>query len=97
MVTATLALTVVFLVMLPIRADFVVSVLVMAVAGLASWSVTAPQQHRVVALSPVGAGPLAVSLNAAVLYLAISLSGVIGAAGLGPTLVRLGTLYERTP
>jgi len=81
-VAATLVLTVVFLVMLPFRADFAVAIPVIAVSGLASWSVTAPQQHRVIALSPPSAGALAVSLNAAVLYLAISLSGVIGAAGL---------------
>lgn len=81
-ITATLALTVVFLVMVPIRSVFAAAIPVVALSGIASWSVTAPQQHRVIALSPAGAGPLVLSLNAAVLYLAISLSGVIGAIGL---------------
>lgn len=80
--TATLVLTVVFLGMPPIRGVFAAAVPVVALSGMASWSVTAPQQHRAIALSPAGAGPLAVSLNAAVLYLAISLSSVIGAVGL---------------
>lgn len=81
-ITATLVLAVVFLVMLPSRGVFAAAVPVVALSGIASWSVTAPQQHRAIALSPTGAGPLAVSLNAAVLYLAISLSSVIGAVGL---------------
>jgi DHA1 family inner membrane transport protein len=81
-ITATLALVVVFLVMLPVRGEFAAVVPVVALSGIASWSVTAPQQHRVIALSPAGAGPLAVSLNAAVLYLAISVSAVLGAVGL---------------
>ena len=80
-IAATLALTVVFLIMLPIRGLFAVAVPVVALAGIASWSIITPQQHRVIALSPPGAGPLAVSLNAAVVHLAISLSGVIGAVG----------------
>lgn len=82
-IAATLALTVVFLIMLPIRGLFAVAVPVVALAGIASWSIITPQQHRVIALSPPGAGPLAVSLNAAVVYLAISLAGVIGAVGSG--------------
>ncbi|MER5544810.1 MFS transporter [Streptomyces sp. NPDC001118] len=81
-IAATLALTVIFLAMLPIRSSFAAALPVVALSGIASWSVTAPQQHRVIALSPAGAGPLAVSLNAAVLYLAISISGVLGAMGL---------------
>jgi DHA1 family inner membrane transport protein len=80
-IAATLALTVMFLIMLPTRGSFAVAVLVVALAGIASWSISTPQQHRVIALSPPGAGPLAVSLNSAVVYLAISLSGVIGAVG----------------
>ncbi|GAA4501391.1 MFS transporter [Actinoallomurus oryzae] len=81
-ITATLSLAVVFLVMPLVSGVFAAVVPVVALSGLASWSVTAPQQHRTIALSPAGAGPLAVSLNAAVLYLAISLSGLIGAVGL---------------
>jgi len=78
-IAASLALTAVFLLMLPIRGVFAAAVPVVALCGIASWSVTAPQQHRAITLSPTGAGPLAVSLNAAVLYLAISLSSVVGA------------------
>ncbi|MBV8932739.1 MAG: MFS transporter [Kutzneria sp.] len=81
-VTATLALTVIFLAMVPIRGMFAAAVPVVALSGLASWSVTVPQQHRAIALSPAAAAPLAVSLNAAVLYLGTSLAGVIGAVGL---------------
>jgi DHA1 family inner membrane transport protein len=81
-ISATIALTVVFLAMLPSRNSFAAAIPVVALAGMASWSVTVPQQHRVLALSHAGAGPLAVSLNAAVMYLAISLSSLIGAVGL---------------
>lgn len=42
-----------------------------------------PQQQRILTLPSPAAGPLAISLNAAVLYLAISLSGVIGGVVLG--------------
>jgi MFS family permease len=68
-VTATLVLTAVFLVMPPTRGVLAWVVPVVALAGFCSWSVTTPQQHRAIALSPAGAGPLAVSLNASVLYL----------------------------
>jgi DHA1 family inner membrane transport protein len=81
-ITATVLLAAVFVVMLPVRSMFAVAIPMVALFGITSWSVTAPQQHRVLALSPSGAGPLGISLNAAVLYLAISLSGLIGAAGL---------------
>lgn len=81
-ITATLVLTAVFLLMLPARGNFAAALTVTVLSGIVSWSVTAPQQHRAIALSPAGAGPLAVSLNAAVLYLAVSLSSVIGAAAL---------------
>jgi len=79
---ATVALTVVFLAMAPSRGSLLTAIPLIALAGVASWSVTTPQQHRVIALAPDGAGPLVVSLNAAVMYLAISLSSVIGAIGL---------------
>ena len=81
-VTATLVLTAVFLVMPPTRGVLAWVVPVVALAGFCSWSVTTPQQHRAIALSPAGAGPLAVSLNASVLYLAVSLSSAIGAVAL---------------
>ncbi|WP_371482695.1 MFS transporter [Kitasatospora sp. NBC_00315] len=78
-ITATLGLAAVFLAMVPSRGSFLPAVLMVALAGLGSWSVTAPQQHRIIALAPAGAESLVVSLNAAVMYLAISLSSVLGA------------------
>nr|WSZ97470.1 MFS transporter [Streptomyces sp. NBC_00857] len=81
-ICATLGLAVVFAAMLPSRESFAAAILVVALSGVGSWSVTGPQQHRVMALSQPGAETLGVSLNAAVMYLAISLSSVIGAIGL---------------
>ncbi|RKT83682.1 MFS transporter, DHA1 family, inner membrane transport protein [Saccharopolyspora antimicrobica] len=57
--------------------------------GIAAFAITTPQQHRLITLSP-GSAPVLVSLNAAILYLAIALSGIIGAAGIawaGPQLL----------
>ncbi|UQA94116.1 MFS transporter [Streptomyces halobius] len=81
-ICATLGLAVVFAAMLPSRESFAAAIVVVALSGVGSWSVTGPQQHRVMALSQPGAETLGVSLNAAVMYLAISLSSVIGAIGL---------------
>ncbi|MCW5253884.1 MULTISPECIES: MFS transporter [unclassified Streptomyces] len=76
---ATLLLTVVFALTALAHSSYPVAVVLTAVAGIGSWSVTAPQQQRVMALTAPGTEPLAVSLNAAVMYLAISLSSVLGA------------------
>ncbi len=81
-IAATLVLTGVFLAMMPGRGSFAAAIVLVVVSGAASWSVTAPQQHRIIALAPPGAEALVVSLNAAVMYLAISLSSVIGGVGL---------------
>ncbi|MDH6134291.1 DHA1 family inner membrane transport protein [Kitasatospora sp. MAA4] len=81
-VAATFGLAVVFLAMLPSRGSFPAALLVVALSGIGSWSVTAPQQHRVMALAPAGSEALVVSLNAAVMYLAISLSSTVGAIAL---------------
>ncbi|MFD3492284.1 MFS transporter [Streptomyces sp. NPDC058690] len=78
-VAAMLVLAVAFLLILPGRTSFAAALPLIAVTGVASWSVTAPQQQRVIALAPAGAESLVVSLNAAVLYLAVSLSGAVGA------------------
>jgi MFS transporter, DHA1 family, inner membrane transport protein len=48
-----------------------------AVYGLAAFSVTAPQQHRLMTTRPDSAS-LVVAINAAFLYLAVSLAGGIG-------------------
>lgn len=81
--TATLSLTVLFGA-LPFLRDgdplWVVPPTV-AMTGLLSYAVTTPQQHRLIALAP-DAGPIVTSLYQSVLYLAVSTSGVVGAAGL---------------
>lgn len=80
---ATLLLTVVFALMAAGHSSYAVAAVLTAVSGVGSWSVTAPQQQRVMALASPGSEPLAVSLNAAVMYLAISLSSALGAGILG--------------
>lgn len=49
--------------------------------GVAAFAITTPQQHRLISLNPEAAGGL-ISLNQAVLYLAIALSGSIGGLGI---------------
>ncbi|MCP2252065.1 MFS transporter, DHA1 family, arabinose polymer transporter [Prauserella aidingensis] len=49
--------------------------------GIAAFAITTPQQHRLIARDPAGAS-VVLSLNQAVLYLAIGVSGVVGAAGI---------------
>ncbi|MFD9594043.1 MFS transporter [Kitasatospora sp. NPDC059973] len=81
-ITATLGLAAVFLAMLEARGSFAAALVSVAFCGVASWSLTAPQQQRIIALAPAGSESLVVSLNAAVLYLAVSLSSALGAVGL---------------
>lgn len=52
-----------------------------AVYGIAAFAITTPQQHRLISSKPEAAGVL-VSLNQAILYLAIALSGSIGGLGI---------------
>lgn len=78
-VAATLLLAAVFLLMTVSHTSYAVAIALVALGGIASWSVTAPQQQRIIGLAAPGAESLGVSLNAAVVYLAISLSSVIGA------------------
>ncbi|WP_428815121.1 MFS transporter [Streptomyces albus subsp. chlorinus] len=80
---ATLLLTAVFALMGADRSSYATAIVLTAVSGIGSWSVTAPQQQRVMALVKPGSEPLATSLNAAVMYLAISLSSALGAGILG--------------
>ncbi|MGO4841013.1 hypothetical protein AB4144_53040, partial [Rhizobiaceae sp. 2RAB30] len=49
--------------------------------GIAAFAITTPQQHRLISLNPAAAGVL-ISLNQAILYLAIALSGSIGGLGI---------------
>ncbi|MEV5594124.1 MFS transporter [Streptomyces sp. NPDC052496] len=78
---AALALTVVFA-LVPLSREWLPAALVaVAVSGWVSFSVTTPQQHRIAALAPQ-AQSVAVSLNAAAIYLAVSLAGGLGGVGL---------------
>lgn len=80
-VAVAVLLAVVFGIAVVARESLPAAIPVIVVSGLLSWSVLSPQQHRVVALRPE-ASALVVSLNAAAVYLGVSLSGVLGAAGL---------------
>ncbi|GCD43927.1 MFS transporter [Streptomyces paromomycinus] len=78
---AALALTVVFG-LVPLSREWLpAALLAVAVSGWVSFSVTTPQQHRIAALAP-RAQSVAVSLNAAAVYLAVSLAGGLGGIGL---------------
>ncbi|MCT2593074.1 MFS transporter [Streptomyces sp. N2-109] len=70
------------LVMPTLIGGFTAGVAVIVLYGAAAFALTTPQQHRLITLDPAAA-PVLVSLNAAILYLAIALSGVLGAAGIG--------------
>lgn len=77
----TLVLTAVFAVLPVFRGEFAAALPAVVVVGALSFSVTTPQQHRIIALAPEKAS-MVTSLYASALYLAISLSGVIEALGL---------------
>lgn len=71
------------LVILPVTTEvFPAAIVMVAVYGLAAFAITTPQQHRLITLEPESASVL-VSLNAAILYLGITFSGVVGAVGIG--------------
>ncbi|MFI2212314.1 MFS transporter [Streptomyces sp. NPDC020141] len=70
------------LALFPLATGAFLSALVMIVVyGAAAFAITSPQQHRLITLEP-GSASVLVSLNAAILYLAISLSGAVGAVGI---------------
>lgn len=52
-----------------------------ALLGAAAWMITAPQQHRLLALAPQTPGTV-LALNQSALYLGIGLAGPLGALGL---------------
>lgn len=59
---------------------------VLIVWGVAGWGILVPQQHRLIAIAPEKA-PLLIALNAAAIYIGVSLSGALGAGvlyALGP-------------
>ncbi|WP_050515350.1 MFS transporter [Streptomyces rimosus] len=77
---AALSLTVVFA-LVPLSREWLPAALIaVAVSGWVSFSVTTPQQHRIAALAPQ-AQAVVVSLNAAAIYLAVSLAGGLGGIG----------------
>ncbi|MBB4933336.1 DHA1 family inner membrane transport protein [Lipingzhangella halophila] len=49
--------------------------------GIAAFAITTPQQHRLLSME-TGSAAVLVSLNQAVLYLAIAMSGVVGGLGI---------------
>jgi len=53
----------------------------MAVWAISAWSLTVPQQHRLMSFAP-DAPMVAVGLNTAAVFLGIGVSGAVGAAGL---------------
>jgi DHA1 family inner membrane transport protein len=57
------------------------AVVALSVWGVCGWGFLVPQQHRLVTAAG-DAAPLAIALNAAAIYLAVALSGVIGALGI---------------
>ncbi|MFI6289117.1 MFS transporter [Streptomyces sp. NPDC051018] len=65
----------------PATGAFLPALMVIAVYGVGAFAITTPQQHRLITLDPASA-PVLIALNAAILYLAISLSGVVGAVGI---------------
>lgn len=55
--------------------------LVIVAWGVCGWGLLVPQQHRLISLSP-GAAPILLGLNSAALYVGVSASGLLGAAGI---------------
>lgn len=49
--------------------------------GLCGWGALVPQQHRLVGIAP-DLAPILIALNAATLYVAVSISGVLGAVAI---------------
>lgn len=51
---------------------------VLIIWGIAGWGILVPQQHRLIGIAPSKA-PLVIALNAAAIYVGVSLSGALGA------------------
>lgn len=49
--------------------------------GFCCWGQAAPQQHRLISITPTAA-PLLLGLNSAVIYVGVSMSGVVGGAAI---------------
>ncbi|WP_206068295.1 MFS transporter [Nonomuraea composti] len=80
-VTVMLALAAAFALIPLGRGTFGTAVVTIVVVGFLSFSVTTPQQHLVISLAGPGAG-LVTSLYQSAVYLAVSLSGGVGALAL---------------
>lgn len=70
-----------------LRETFVTAAVAVVLSGAFSFSVTTPQQHTIIALALEERAIAATSLYQAALYFAVSLSGVVGAFGLGTSAV----------
>ncbi|GAB3700625.1 MFS transporter [Nocardiopsis oceani] len=62
-------------------AHFGAALVVVGFYVVGAFAITTPQQHRLIGVRP-DAIPIVISLNQSVLYLAIAMSGLIGAAGI---------------
>ncbi|GAA0945870.1 MFS transporter [Nonomuraea longicatena] len=80
-VVVTLALTAGFALLPLATGTMVAAVVAILVVGTLSFGVTTPQQHLIITLAGRGAS-LVTSLYQSALYLAVSLSGAVGALGL---------------
>ncbi|MDA3648199.1 MFS transporter [Saccharopolyspora indica] len=81
-IAVAIAVALVNCLLLPITAEALVSAVpAVLLFGLTAWSVTVPQQHRLIEAAPSSTS-LVISLNASGGYLGSSLAGVIGAAAL---------------
>lgn len=82
-ITVALAGTVAVFLCIPLLSgSYPAAVVLVALFGFFGFGVSAPQTVRLVRINPATA-PIAVALNAAFIYLAISLSGAVGALAIG--------------
>lgn len=79
-ISGSLGLAIVFLFVPLLRDSLPLAVVAVALSGIFSFSLTTPQQHQLISHAPNGKLSLVTSLYQSVLYIAISLSGAIGAA-----------------
>jgi predicted MFS family arabinose efflux permease len=61
-----------------VNGTFAGASVVLIIWGLAGWGILVPQQHRLIGVAPARA-PLVIALNAAAIYIGVSLSGALGA------------------
>jgi MFS transporter, DHA1 family, inner membrane transport protein len=78
-ISGSLGLAIVFLLVPLLRDSLPLAVIAVALSGIFSFSLTTPQQHQLISHAPNGKLSLVTSLYQSVLYIAISLSGAVGA------------------